>query len=150
MMDISYSLRMSCRQGFHLCFAHFSVFRLQLKQQVVTILKLQQQIRINRYMQTEGCIYILYQMLLLSHVTQFQAFDFSCGLVSNCVQDSAHLIYIALFLANVFCFPSSGIIYNSHLYVPEMWENCLRLNTSQRVWDVLHKASQKIALLVSF
>lgn len=63
-------------------------------------------------------------------------FDFSCGIVSSCMQDSAHLIYIALFLASVFCFLSSGIIYNSHLYAPEMWENCLRLMFSQKLWDV--------------
>ena len=50
------------------------------------------------------------------------------------MQDSAHLIYTALFLALVTYFVSNPVelqMHNSYLHATEMWESCLKLMFSQ-------------------
>lgn len=47
---------------------------------------------------------------------------------------SFNLYYLISGLYYIFCFPSSGITYNSYPYATEMWENCLRLLRRLLCW----------------
>lgn len=66
-------------------------------------------------------------------------FDFSCGIVSNCMQDSVYLIYIALFLAYELFFHPVGLHTAHYLYAPEMWENCLARGSGMYFKRLLRK-----------